>query len=612
MDRFQVLKHYFGYDAFRQGQDVLIEHLLNGEDVVGIMPTGAGKSICFQVPALLFSGLTLVISPLISLMKDQVHSLMQTGVNAACINGTLSWFEVQEIMKNCVLGDTKILYVAPERLLDSAFLSFIDQLEISLLAVDEAHCVSQWGQDFRPSYLKIHQFLSLLKKRPIVGAFTATATKEVRTDIIEILELQSPKIVTTGFNRDNLYFEVQKLKDKFSFIRSYIEGHAKESGIIYCNTRKNVDELCLRLQVIGFPVTKYHAGLSADERRRNQEDFLFDCKPIIIATNAFGMGIDKSNVAYVIHYNMPKNIESYYQEAGRAGRGGEPGECILLYQALDVRTNQYFIDHTRENDELDAETLEWVKEKERERLKQMTFYCHTNDCLRGYILKYFGESGMSYCGNCSNCKQNYDQVERTIEAQKILSCIRRAKSYAYESMIIDCLCGERTDSIEKAGLHLLSTFGLLSDCANTTVQQLIWQLLNQSYLERDESNGNLLHVTDKGIAFLVHREQFFVPVKKSVSRASIDDKVVKVAKEESSMNPALFERLKSIRAELAREQKVPAFVIFSDASLREMSAKIPSTEEEFLMISGVGKMKLERYGKVFLPVIQRYTSTVNP
>lgn len=607
MNQFQALKHYFGYDSFRQGQDILIEHLLKGQDVVGIMPTGAGKSICFQIPALLFPGLTLVISPLISLMKDQVHSLIQAGVNAGCINGSMSWIEVQDMMQGCIAGHMKILYVAPERLLDPTFLSFVDKINISMIAVDEAHCVSQWGQDFRPSYLKIHQFLNLLEKRPIVGAFTATATKEVRTDMIEILELQNPKIVTTGFNRENLYFEVQRLKDKLSFVGAYIKRHSNESGIIYCNTRKNVDELCLRLQGMGVPVTKYHAGLSSEERRANQEDFLFDRKPIMIATNAFGMGIDKSNVAYVLHYNMPKNIESYYQEAGRAGRGGEPGECIILYQSQDVRTNQYFIDNTRENEALDTETLEEVKEKERERLKQMTFYCHTKDCLRSYILKYFGELGVTYCGNCSTCRDNFHKVDKTIEAQKILSCIRRAKENAQESRVIDCLCGEQTASIEEVEMHSLSTFGLLADYSREAVRTLIIQLLTQGYLERNAQDSNLLAVTEKGIGLLVERASFFVPVRKAEEKRV--EKTIDEMKEDFELDTVLFERLKSVRSELAREQKVPAFVIFSDASLREMCTRLPVSEVDFRMISGVGRMKLERYGKMFMSTIQRYIAS---
>lgn len=608
MNKYEVLKHYFGYEQFRQGQQVLIDHILDGKDVVGIMPTGAGKSICFQVPALLFQGMTLVISPLISLMKDQVQALTQSGVAAAYLNGSLSWHEVQNVIQLGLNGQIKILYVAPERLLDPMFLSFVQQVEISFLAIDEAHCVSQWGQDFRPSYLKIMQFIAQLSTRPILGAFTATATKEVKADIIEILQLDEPKVVTTGFDRENLYFEVRKPKDKFLYTRLYVENHENESGIIYCATRKNVDDLYLRFQALGKKVTKYHAGLTAEERKNNQDAFLFDQKPIMIATNAFGMGIDKSNVSYVIHYNMPKNIESYYQEAGRAGRGGDAGRCIILYSGQDVRTNQYFIDNPRENDMLDSKMLKEVIEKDKERLKWMTFYCHTNDCLRGYILKYFGEKGMHYCGNCSNCKKNYDTEDRTIEAQKVLSCIKRARDHTEPLTIVHCLLGKQTIAVEEKKLHLLSTFGLLQDSTEKALNQLIRQLCEAKYLCMVESvdGEKRLQLTEKAIRFLLQKESFYMPIKKKEVTEDVDEE--KIVEAAPVVHQKLFEQLKAIRSELAREQKVPAFVIFSDASLRDMCVKLPKSEKEFLQVSGVGQMKLDRYGQVFLPILKRYSS----
>ncbi|WP_289292384.1 RecQ family ATP-dependent DNA helicase, partial [Sporofaciens musculi] len=413
MDKYEILRKYFGYDTFRNAQETLIDNILEGKDTLGIMPTGAGKSLCYQIPALLMDGITLVISPLISLMKDQVGSLNQAGIHAAFLNSSLTVNQYYKALSFAKQGRYPIIYVAPERLVTDEFLDFALNSNIVMVAVDEAHCVSQWGQDFRPSYLKIVEFIQRLPKRPIVSAFTATATKEVRDDIIDILELQSPMVITTGFDRNNLYFGVMTVKDRYSAIRNYLEMHNSDSGIIYCLTRKQVEEVCERLMKDGFLATRYHAGLSDEERRRNQDDFIYDRIPIIVSTSAFGMGIDKSNVRFVLHYGMPKNIESYYQEAGRAGRDGEPAECILYYSSRDVITNQLFIDNNQDNIELDAVTRAMVKERDKERLKKMTFYCFTNECLRDYILKYFGEYGSNYCGNCSNCMTQFEQVDVT-------------------------------------------------------------------------------------------------------------------------------------------------------------------------------------------------------
>ena len=389
----KILKQYFGYDSFREGQEELVGSILEGQDTFGIMPTGAGKSICFQVPALIMDGITLVISPLISLMKDQVEGLNQAGVHAAYLNSSLTAGQYQKALGFAKEGRYKIIYVAPERLVTDSFLDFALHAHISMLVVDEAHCVSQWGQDFRPSYLKIVEFIGRLPKRPVISAFTATATKEVRDDIIDILLLQNPKVVATGFDRPNLYFAVQSPKDKYGAMKNFLELHPGQSGIIYCLTRKYVEEVYERLGEEGFSVTKYHAGLSDIERKANQEDFIYSRAEIMVATNAFGMGIDKSDVRFVVHYNMPKNMESYYQEAGRAGRDGEAAECILLYAGQDVVTNQFFIDNNKDNQELDEVTRQLVAQRDRERLRKMTFYCFTNDCLRDYILRYFGEYG---------------------------------------------------------------------------------------------------------------------------------------------------------------------------------------------------------------------------
>ena len=399
MNKNQILKQYFGHTDFRQGQAPLIDAILSGRDVFGIMPTGAGKSVCYQIPGLMLEGITLVVSPLISLMKDQVNALTQSGVKAAYLNSSLSRGQYSQVLHRAAKGDYKIIYVAPERLTTESFLQFARQAKIAMVTVDEAHCVSQWGQDFRPSYLQIIEFIHQLPERPIISAFTATATAEVREDVISILCLQDPLVITTGFDRENLYFEVQKPSRKFSALLDILNQNKGKSGIIYCSTRKTVEETCRELNNTGFSATRYHAGLSDEERRANQEDFLYDRKELMVATNAFGMGIDKSNVSFIVHYNMPKNLESYYQEAGRAGRDGNPACCILLYSGQDVRTNQFLIEKSTEaNRELTEEMRQVVREKDRERLKAMTFYCATTDCLREYILRYFGETAPNFCG----------------------------------------------------------------------------------------------------------------------------------------------------------------------------------------------------------------------
>ena len=449
MTQYEILKHYFGYDTFRDGQDVLIQSILEGRDVLGIMPTGAGKSLCYQIPALMMDGITLVISPLISLMKDQVSSLNQVGILAAYINSSLTAAQYYKVLDLARAGRYPIIYVAPERLMSEDFLRFAlsSQVKISMVAVDEAHCVSQWGQDFRPSYLKIVDFINQLPDRPVVSAFTATATAQVRDDIIDILMLRNPQVMTTGFNRPNLYFGVQSPKDKYATMVNYLERHKGESGIIYCLTRKVVEEVCSQLIREGFSVTRYHAGLSDSERRHNQEDFIYDRAQIMVATNAFGMGIDKSNVRFVVHYNMPKNMESYYQEAGRAGRDGEPSECILLYGGPDVVTNQFFIDHNQDNEALDPVTREIVMELDRERLRKMTFYCFTNECLRDYILRYFGEYGSNYCGNCSNCLSQFETVDVTDISRILIGCVESCRQRYGTNVIIDTVRGANTAKI---------------------------------------------------------------------------------------------------------------------------------------------------------------------
>lgn len=438
-DKLSVLKEYFGHDSFREGQDRITDSLLGGRDVLGIMPTGAGKSICYQVPALMFDGITIVVSPLISLMKDQVSALVQSGVAAAYINSSLTHAQYLKVLQNTESGKYKIIYVAPERLCAPAFLGICRNLNISMVAVDEAHCVSQWGQDFRPSYLKIPDFIDALNSRPVVGAFTATATGAVRDDIKTLLRLVSPLVVTTGFDRPNLFFSVMQPKNKSIELMKLIKERKNESGIVYCSTRKAVEEVCELLQKNGFAATRYHAGLDENECRRNQDDFVYDRAAIMVATNAFGMGIDKSNVSFVIHYNMPKNMESYYQEAGRAGRDSRSADCILLYSAKDVRTNQFLINNSEPNPDLTEDEQEEVRRRDRERLKQMTFYCTTHKCLRKFILEYFGDKGPERCEKCSNCLSNHENTDITVDAQKIMSCVARTGQRYGKKVICDVL-----------------------------------------------------------------------------------------------------------------------------------------------------------------------------
>lgn len=601
MQKSQILKQYFGYDSFRTGQEELIKSILDAKDVLGIMPTGAGKSLCFQVPALMFEGITLVVSPLVSLMKDQVQALVANGISAAFINSTLSYGQTVKAIENAKDGKYKIIYVAPERLDIPEFLEFAKNADISMVTVDEAHCVSQWGQNFRPSYLKIRGFVDRLPKRPVIAAFTATATGEVKEDIIQILKLDNPFVRITGFNRENLYFEVQKPKDKYQSLLKYLKENPGKSGIVYCSTRKTVEEVCDSLISDNFKATRYHAGLSEGERNKSQEDFLFDRKPLMVATNAFGMGIDKSNVSFVIHYNMPKNVESYYQEAGRAGRDGTPADCILLYSGQDVFTNQYLIENTSENSELDAEILEKVKEKDRERLKQMIWYCHSTDCLRGYILNYFGESTAGGCDNCSNCNNNFEEADITESAQMIFSCIARMKERYGIKMVIDTLRGSKSEKVLKFGLDKIKTYGIMAKVKEKQLRDMINHLVLHDYLFQTNSEFALVKLTEKA------KEVMFDGVRirmKTAREEGEPEKAAKAGKQKVyAVNNELLLKLKDLRLKLAQEKSVPAFVIFSDASLMDMCSKLPANETEFLEVSGVGRRKLEAYGKAFLEVI---------
>lgn len=598
-DKLSVLKDYFGHDSFRDGQEQIVDALLDGRDALCIMPTGAGKSMCYQIPALLFDGVTIVVSPLISLMKDQVGSLVQSGVPAAYINSSLSYPQFLRVLSNVEHGKYKIIYVAPERLLTDGFLDTCKKIKISMVAVDEAHCVSQWGQDFRPSYLKIVSFIKSLENRPIVGAFTATATNDVKEDIKKILRLENPFEITTGFDRPNLFFGVIKSSSKDEKLIDLIRERGDRSGIVYCATRKNVESVCELLCDNGFSATRYHAGLDEYERRKNQEDFVFDRKNIMVATNAFGMGIDKSNVTYVIHYNMPKNIESYYQEAGRAGRDGGEADCILLYSPKDVRLNRFMIENSEGNDELTIEENEQIRERDFERLKHMTFYSTTNDCLRGFILRYFGGEKKAYCGKCSNCLSVHKLVDVTIDAQKIMSCIARTGQRYGKTVICDVLKGSKSEKILKAELNSQSTYGIMKEVTARHIFGTIDFLAEKEYISADNET-EALKLLPKSRDVLFGRERL---VMKKVENS---EKVVKTHRPEVPVNADLLDALKALRKSIASKKSVPAYVIFSDATLTDMCKKCPETPDEMLEVSGVGRTKLEKFGKQFLEEIAKF------
>lgn len=598
-DKLSVLKDYFGHDSFRDGQEQIVDALLDGRDALCIMPTGAGKSMCYQIPALLFDGVTIVVSPLISLMKDQVGSLVQSGVPAAYINSSLSYPQFLRVLSNVEHGKYKIIYVAPERLLTDGFLDTCKKIKISMVAVDEAHCVSQWGQDFRPSYLKIISFVESLANRPIVGAFTATATNDVKEDIKKILRLENPFEITTGFDRPNLFFGVIKSSSKDEKLIDLIRERGDRSGIVYCATRKNVEAVCELLCDNGFSAARYHAGLGEYERRKNQEDFVFDRKNIMVATNAFGMGIDKSNVTYVIHYNMPKNIESYYQEAGRAGRDGGEADCILLYSPKDVRLNRFMIENSEGNDELTIEENEQIRERDFERLKYMTFYSTTNDCLRGFILRYFGGEKKAYCGKCSNCLSVHKLVDVTIDAQKIMSCIARTGQRYGKTVICDVLKGSKSEKILKAELNNQSTYGIMKEVTARHIFGTIDFLAEKEYISADNET-EVLKLLPKSRDVLFGRERL---VMKKVENS---EKVVKTHRPEVPVNSDLLDALKALRKSIASKKSVPAYVIFTDATLIDMCKKCPETPDEMLEVSGVGRTKLEKFGKQFLEEIAKF------
>lgn len=602
-DKYDILKTYYGYDTFRDGQEELIDCLLNGQDVCGIMPTGAGKSVCYQVPALLLPHVTLVVSPLISLMKDQVRALNQMGVHAAYLNSSLSWNQYKKALAYAKEGRYKIIYVAPERLLTEDFLEFAASTPISLLAVDEAHCVSQWGQDFRPSYLKIPEFVRTLPIRPVIGAFTATATREVREDIIRMLELSDPHVAVTGFDRKNLYFEVRHDKDKYRSIRDYLLAHPDSSGVIYCATRKNVEEVCDRLLADGFRATRYHAGLSDEERRANQEAFTYDDAPIMVATNAFGMGIDKSNVRFVLHYNMPKNMESYYQEAGRAGRDGLPSECVLFYSGQDVVTNQFFIDRMEAAEGMDEETAALVQERERERLKKMTFYCFTNECLRAYILRYFGEYGDNYCGNCSNCLTQFEEKDVSETAKNLIGCVKTARRSYGMTLIVDTVHGSKNSRLIQVGMDQNPYYGTCEEEPIYRLRQILNHLLVEGYLFLTDDKYPVLELTEKSEEILNGGTLLMKTAKEQPKKIKEKKPKKRLLAEEGEVDYDLFEKLRGLRMELAKKDRVPPYLVFTDKTLTQMCQLHPKTKEEMLMVSGVGENKFRKYGEAFLALL---------
>ncbi len=606
MTPLESLKRYFGYDSFRPGQEEIVSALLAGRDALAIMPTGAGKSLCYQVPALLLPGLTLVISPLISLMQDQVKGLNAAGIHAAFINSSLTETQIARALDLAAEGSYKLVYVAPERLESPVFRSFAVGADISMITVDEAHCISQWGQDFRPSYLKILDFIDSLPRRPIVSAFTATATREVKDDIVCTLRLHDPKVLVTGFDRPNLYFQVERTRRKDDFVIQYLRGHPGESGIIYCATRKNVDKLQELLTEYGFAATKYHAGLPAEARRKNQNDFIYDTAPVIVATNAFGMGIDKSNVRFVLHYNMPQSMENYYQEAGRAGRDGLPSQCVLLFSAQDVIINKFLLDK-KDFAEMDDEEADLLRQRDLQRLQTMERYCQTTECLRNYILAYFGEHPTAPCGNCGSCNNDFDEVDMTDAAKWMINCVAELHGRYGKAILFGTLQGANRARLRELGAERFKSYGRMKDTPRETLERLLAQLLEDGYLVQSDDQYAVLHIGD--IAPLKAGGQ--VLVKLPPQREPEQTRAPKPKRRSpmdalTSAGLELFNQLRQLRFDTAQREGLPPYVVFGDKSLVDMCLRAPRRAEDMLGIYGMGERKYEKYGAAFFAVIDAY------
>jgi ATP-dependent DNA helicase RecQ len=609
VDPIETLKKYFGYDCFRDGQERLVHSILSGTDTLGVMPTGAGKSICFQVPALIMKGITIVVSPLISLMKDQVSALNQAGIHAAYINSSLSPRQISLALQYAKEGRYQLIYIAPERLETEEFLDFALHTEVSMITVDEAHCISQWGQDFRPSYLKIVRFIEQLPMRPVISAFTATATKEVIEDIICVLGLSKPEVVVTGYDRKNLYFEVRTPKDKDAEVLDYVHKHQTQCGIIYCATRKSVDELQELLIRKGMSAAKYHAGMSDSERNDNQEDFIYDRKLIMVATNAFGMGIDKSNVRYVIHYNMPKNMEGYYQEAGRAGRDGEDAECILLYGARDVRINQFLIENGNSNDELSDLQKEQIQERDEERLKIMTYYCFTKDCLREYILRYFGQLGENCCDNCSNCLTHFEETDVTEVSKDMIGCVKDCGQKFGVNVIISTLMGRKVAKLTSNNMINSSYYGRQASVSENYLKHIMNKLIIEGFLSQTNDKYSIVKVEQSARSIEMDQTKVIMKLAKEepLQANSKTSKTRHKSELLTSKGLNLFDQLRQLRARLAKEEKMPPYIIFSDKTLTDMCRRLPCDKKEMLMVLGVGENKYAKYGQQFIEAIVEFT-----